>query len=785
MSAEESPLGPLLRRERAAAGMTQEELAERAGVSVRTISDVERGLRRTIYRHTAEVLASALGLDEARRSEFEAAAKGTARRGPPRVPAPSQPVPEAPRLPIPATRLIGRDRELGVVARALAEGEIRLLTLTGPGGIGKTRIALEAARREAHDRAARVYFVPLSAIGDPGLVGSAIALAMGVTAPEEPLEATIADHLGDAPALLLLDTFEHLMGASGLVGELLARCEGLKVVVTSREALHLSGEHEMVVSALDLPTRPWASPAEEASRTAATELFIQRAEAARVDFVLDDQAALLVREICARLDGLPLAIELAAARVKHLSLEALRERLGGRLSVLTGGPRDLPRRQQTMRDTITWSYELLAPEEQKLFRSLSVFAGGWTLEAATAVWGSPRAVTDPFQPMSALVDKSLVFLIDDGAADVRYSMFDVIRQFALDRAEAAGETDLLRRRHAEFYLALAEEAEPELGRAGQRIWYRRLDMEHDNLRAGLSWFTRGGDREGALRLAGALWHFWRRQSYLSEGRMWLGAALSIRPSRADGLRAKALLGAGWLAFNNGDYDQSESLSAELMEVAGEHGAVIDERNALTLRGMVLLTRGRSDEALEPFRRGLDLVGDLGPSWLLATSHLNLGMANLHAGHLEEAEELITRARGIYEEIGDEHFEARCFGYLGFVALLAGGIDGAESLFAESVERFRELEDIQGIVEGLEGLAAVNAAAESRERTVRAGRLAGAASAIRERLTAKQYPFDKAGMEPYLAKARTALGAADWDQAGEEGREMTLEQAIDLALGHIR
>jgi predicted ATPase/DNA-binding XRE family transcriptional regulator len=781
MSADESPLGRLLRRGRVAAGLTQEELAERAGVSVRTISDVERGLRKTIYRHTAEVLASALGLDDAQRTEFEGAARDSGRRGP-RDPSAAQFAPEVPgsRIPVPSTRLIGRERELDVVSRALSDDEIRLLTLTGPGGIGKTRIAIEAARREQQQRA-RIFFVPLSAIVDSGLVGSTVALAMGVTAPKEPLEAAIAEHIGDAPALVVLDTFEHLLGAAPFVAELIARCGGLKVLVTTREALHLSGEHEVIVPALEVPTRPWASPADDASRSAATELFIQRALAAKSDFVLDDRSALLVREICANLDGLPLAIELAAARVKHLSLEALRKKLDSRLSVLTGGPRDLPRRQQTMRDTIAWSYELLAPEEQALFRSLSVFAGGWTLDAAASVGGTSGTGPDPLQSMSALVDKSLVFPVDSSSDDVRYSMFDVVREFAAERSEAAEERNLLRRRHAEFSLGLAERAEPELGRSDQSLWYRRLDMEHDNFRSALGWLTRAGDAERALRLAGALWQFWRRQGYLTEGRMWLREALSLRLSTADGLRAKVLWGAGWLAFAQGDYEEAEALSAELIGVAHERGASIEERNALTVLGMVLMARGRFGEALEPLERGLELCRDLGPSWHLATSHLNLGMAEMHAGHLKEAEELITKGREIYTEIGDQHFEARCVGYLGYVAMLAGVTARAESLFAESLEHFRELEDLQGIAEGIEGLAAVSAAGQRRDRAIRAARLAGAASSIRERLTAKQYPFDKEGMEQYLARARAVLGEAGWEQAWEEGHVMSLEEAFDLAL----
>jgi len=779
MSADESPLGPLLRKGRASAGLTQEELAERAGVSVRTISDVERGLRRTIYRHTAEALAEALGLDDPQREEFGGAARGSARRGPRADSVAPFVADTAARIPIPPTRLIGRERELEVVARALADDDIRLLTLTGPGGIEKTRIAIEAVTREEAHRSARVFFVSLSATADPGLVGSTVALAMGVTAAKEPMEDAIAEHIGDAPALLVLDTFEHLLGAAAFVGALVGRVDGLKVLVTSREALHLNGEHEVVVPALDMPVHPWGSPVEDVSRSAATELFIQRARAAKSGFTVDDEAAIAVREICARLDGLPLAIELAAARVKHLSLEALTKRLEARLSVLTGGARDLPRRQQTMRDTIAWSYELLGPEEQELFRSLSVFAGGWTLEAAASIRSGSDSAADPLEAISALVDKSLIYLTDTRGEDIRYSMFDVIREFAAERAESTEEWESMRRRHAEFHLALAERAEPELGRAEQRAWFDHLEIEHDNFRSALGWFTRAGDAERALRLAGALWQFWRRQEHLAEGRMWLRQSLSMQPSTPGGPRAKALWGAGWLAFAQGDYEEGEAISAELIAVARKHGARIDERNALTVLGMILMARGRFDEALEPFEQGLELCRDLGPSWLLATSHLNLGMAKMHAGHLKEAEELTSRARGIYADIGDRHFDARCVGYLGYVALLGGATGKAESLFAASLERFRQLEDLQGIAEGLEGLAAVSAAEMRRDRGVRAARLAGAAASIRERLTAKQYPFDRSGMEPYLARAKASLGDAGWGRAWKEGHQMSVDEACDL------
>ena len=779
MTVEEGPLAPLLRRQRAAAGLTQEELAERAGVSVRTISDVERGLRTSIYRDTAQRLASALRLREVERARFESVARGSARRGPRDVSNISRPEMNA-RIPIPPSKMIGRERELQVVVDALAADEIRLLTLTGPGGIGKTRIAIEAAIR-AQERGERVVFLSLGGTDDARLVASTVAVALGVTSPGEPSADSIAEHLAGASALLVLDTFEHLMDAGTFVASLLARSHGLKILVTSREALHLSGEHEIALPTLEGPMSAWESPVEDVLQSPSTELFVRRAQAARNDFAIDDDSALVVRDICARLNGLPLAIELAAARVKHLSLRALSAELDDRFSVLTGGPRDLPRRQRTMRDTVAWSYELLSPGERSLFRKLSVFSGGWSLEAATSICGERGEVAEALELMSALVDKSLVFVVEPRGGDTRYSMLDVVREYALERCAAAGEVEWLAQKHAEFYVTLAEQAEPQLGGSEQSNWFRRLELEHDNLRAALAWLARTRDAERALRLAGALWQFWRRQGHLSEGRMWLRRALAIEPSRGNGARAKALWGAGWLAFAQGAYEEGETLSAELIHTSRRRGDRLEERNGLTVRGMILMARGRLHEALESFEEGLEICLELGTSWHLATSYLNLGMAKMHSGDLKEAETVILKARQVYAEVGDEHFEARCLGYLGYTALLAGDGRSARSFFTRSLETFRRLGDLQGIAEGLEGLSALEASSRDREARVRGARLAGAADSIRAKLTAKQYPFDKAGLEPYLERGRVAMGENEWERARQEGERMSLDAAIAYAL----
>ncbi|MFL5799443.1 MAG: ATP-binding protein [Actinomycetota bacterium] len=778
MEAEE--LGPLLRQLRASAGLTQEELAERAGISARTVSDVERGLRSAVYRDTAERLAVALGLEDEGRTRFESVARGP-RRARLAEPPGAGPRAMAGAVPVQPTRLTGRGSELEAVRSALGSPDIRLLTITGPGGIGKTRLAVEAAVRTRDEFEDGTFFVPLAANRDAGLVAAIVAHAVGVTQTSDSPAEVLLDHLRDRHALLVLDTFEHVLDAAPLIGDLLATCPRVTALVTSQAPLRLRAERELALSPLDLPADARLPHVGELSGYSAIALFVERARAAKPDLVLDDETGPVVADICRRVDGLPLAIELAAARVKHLPLRALRDQLENRLRVLVGGPRDLPQRQQAMRDTVAWSYELLEAPERELFRRLSIFAGGWTLEAAETVCDAGGQGRDVLAGTSALVDKSLVFLSGASGAEPRYGMLDVIHEYAAERRDAGGDSDALGRRHADCFLRLAEEAEPELGGTEQGAWFRRLDDDHENLRAALRWSIAHGETDTALRLSGALWQFWRHRGDVTEGRSWLEAALGLDVAADAPARGKALWGAGWLAYHQGDFDRSESIGVELHESALRLGDRLGVRNGLTILGKVATARERYAEAIDPFREALAICREVGPQWLLATSLFNLGTAELLVGDAEQGQALFEEALALYRELGDAHFSARVLGYLAYPALQGGDVERARSLTATSLGLSVELADTWGIAEGLERISAVHAA---RGEPDRAARVAGAAKSVRETIAMEPMPEDEALIARSLAGARAELGEASWNAAWSRGRSMSFADAMEDALGAV-
>jgi predicted ATPase len=494
------------------------------------------------------------------------------------------------------TGFVGREKEAAAAKELLLRQNVRLVTVTGPGGIGKTRLAVEVASGLVESFPGGIYFVPLSPLSDPGLIASVIVQTMGIgeaggQSPLEILKKNLQDSLR-APMLFLLDNFEHLIPAAPIVAQLLVMGPHLKILVTSRAALHVYGEHEFPVPPLALPDPRSMPSVEVLSQYPAVALFVQRAVAAKPDFELNRENAPAVIEICARLDGLPLAIELAAARVKVLSPSSMLTRLASRLQLLTGGARDLPQRQQTLRAAMDWSYDLLNAAEQKLFRRLSVFVGGCDLEGVEAVCDTKGDLDlDLLDGMASMVDKSLAQQVEQAKGESRFVMLETIREYALEKLEASGEEAMTKRAHAAYCLVLAEEEATEQSEAEGAEWLERFALEHDNFRASLEWLTETGDAEWGLRLGTALFRFWEIREYLAEGRERLGRLLKLAgaaaPTKA---RTRALFAAGVLAGEQGDYASADTLISESQDIARQLG---DKTGvAVSLNALAVFARDR-------------------------------------------------------------------------------------------------------------------------------------------------------------------------------------------------
>jgi predicted ATPase/DNA-binding XRE family transcriptional regulator len=767
--------GHMLRRYREAAGLTQEELAERAELSVRGLRYLEQDLRRP-YRDTVQRLVDALALSAEEHSKLIAVAR------PRRAPSQAGDERVSGSLPAQPGPLIGREREVSAVTDLLHREHVRVLTLTGPGGVGKTRLGVEVAARLQPAFADGVAWVPLAALTDSALAPSAIAQALGLGETGAlSLEEVLTITLRDRRLLLLLDNYEQVMRAAPLVSDLVTSCPQLKILVTSRAALGLRSEHEFPISPLPLPSVTRHVSVLALAANPAVDLFLRRAQAVKPDFALTETNAAAVAAICRRLEGLPLALELAAARIRVLPPQSMLKRLDQRLSFLTGGAHDLPVRQRTMRETVAWSYDLLSSAEQLLFRQLAVFVGGCALSAIEAVHtatGDPRM--DVLNGIEALLRNNLLGLQETVDDEPRFMMLETFREYGLELLAASREAEDLRARHASYYLAFAEEAAGQFYSPATGLWLVRLEQDHDNLRAALRWCVDGRRAEMGLRLAGALWSFWYIRGYATEGRAHLAALLSLPEAATMGApRADALLGAGQLAHTQGAYMAARVLLGESLALYRTMGDERGTASALLAGGFVARVQEEYDTARALLEEGLALARANGYTFITAAALHHLGMITADVQEdYAAARRLLEESLELYRTLAAPRFVALLLLSLGDVARAEGDYVRARALLQEGLTRMIEVGEQLGLHGALDSVAHLS---ESAGQAARAVRLAAAAARLRATSGTRSWPVVERSRARWLASARETLGERAFQSAEAEGQALTREQAVAEAL----
>ena len=805
-----SGFGALLRQHRTAAGLSQEALAERAGLSARAVSDIERGVKTRPHPATMRALADALELSGEDRAVL--ASSSRPRHAKPAV----APPPDG--LPVPVSPIIGRASELAMTIELIRGGTTRLLTVTGPGGVGKTRLSLEIARALAADYPDGTAFIELGPVTDPSLVISTVAAALKLRETGDlPLAATVREHLRQRRMLLVLDNCEHLLDAARmLAADLLATSPGVTLIATSRPPLRARGEHLLPLTPLQVPGPGEPRDVQELADIPSVSLFVQRASAVRPDFALTPGNVHDVAEICDRLDGLPLAIELAAIRMRTLSPSALARLLDERLRLLSAGPEDAPERHRTLRAAIGWSHDLLSPDHQSLFRTLAVFAGGCTLETAAEVAtdGDPFTALDGVE---ALVDQGLLYRSETPDGDLRFGMLETVREFALERLDDAGDTEGARRSHAEAMAVLARECGSMLDGPNPGTWLARMEREQDNFRTALSWALgerhATGDPTLGLRLAAALWPFWHMHGHLQEGHAWLERAIDRGASVDPAMRADAFIMLANIANNLEDHPRAEALYSQGLQLYRELGNRQGTASALVGLGMVATNRGDGATAATLLKEALEICQSAGADGALVPCVYALGRLGIATGNLNEAERRFVEARqhcppgavGLlayltlevaqldryrgnmpsarqaaeeclarFREIGERRAEAATLTELGHLDLLAGDLDSAIRRFREAADIHRELHDALGLARALEGIAAH---AASTGDAALAARLCGATASWREQSGTVATVPEREALTGIIDSARARLGNDCFQAMWGEGSATSLDDAL--------